>query len=412
MKGHPMIKSKIISAYSELNPSKIFTLVAVLMLSLCESEDLIAAPLQPKPSNKSQQLLERIEENDRLVKVLMNRIRELEMRIIDASAEKYPPKLIISTRKAPANRKVAWQESSTTAPAPKAAPTGPATMEIDQAAAQRALERTLTQSGALLLPSRTLEVTPVLSYNQFEHTISTIGNITIPGSATSTITIVPQNTRANETLVGVGARLGLQNNLQAELFIPYSHMRGLRTDNFGGARSARGAGWGDITVGIAKTLFREHGWRPDLIGRFSYNTGSGRSGSDLLPFSGGYRQAQAQLVALKRQDPLAFTVEGSFNKVFEKDGIRPGDIATVNLGVALAASPETSLQFGYRQIWRGDTEVAGRGRPGSSQNYGILTIGASSVLSRDLTAVTQVGIGVGQDAPKYTISVAFPFLIR
>jgi hypothetical protein len=387
-------------------------LAAVLIILTSRPEDLLAAPLETISSSKSQQLLERIQENDKLVHALMLRIRELEARISDIPPEKYVYKPVASTWEASAYRKVVWQESSTSPPASKTAPSGLATMEIDQAAAQRALERTLTQSGALLLPSRTLEVTPVFSYSQLERISSTIGSITVPGTTSPTIAIVPQNTRVNETLIGMAGRLGLQNYLQAEVFIPYSHMRGLRTDNFGSAQSARGAGWGDITVGIAKTLYREKGWIPDVIGRLTYNTGNGRSGTDLLPFSGGFRQTQVQLIALKRQDPIAFTVEGSFNKVFEKDGIQPGNLGSVNLAVALAASPETSLQFGYRQIWRGDTKVAGRDTSGSSQNYGILNLGASSVLSRDLTAVAQVGIGVGHDAPKYTLNIAFPFLFR
>jgi TolA-binding protein len=45
----------------------------------------------------------------------------------------------------------------------------PGTFEVDEAAAQRALERTLTQAGALLLPAGTFELTPRTFRKPFMH---------------------------------------------------------------------------------------------------------------------------------------------------------------------------------------------------------------------------------------------------
>jgi hypothetical protein len=78
----------------------------------------------------------------------------------------------------------------------------------------------------------------------------------------------------------------------------------------------------------------------------------------------------------------------------------------------LAASPATSLQFGFSQVYRREQENNGLKISGSDQTYGIVSVGASSVLSRDVTLLTQVGIGVGNDAPKYSFSVAVPILFR
>jgi hypothetical protein len=283
---------------------------------------------------------------------------------------------------------------------------------VDEEAAQRALERTLTQSGALLLPSRTIEVTPSFSYRRIEQTAPALANITNPTSGAPALVLTTQRIRRNELAAHLGLRAGMPYGTQLEFDLPYNYVRTSQLTDLGPTSSANGNGMGDVTLGIAKTLARESGWRPDLIGRFSYNFGNGRRQDGIVPLGGGYRQMQGELVALKRQDPLAFIASTFYSKSFEKDGIRPGDAAGFSLASVLAASPATSLQFGFSQVYRKEQENNGLKISGSDQTYGIVSVGASSVLSRDVTLLTQVGIGVGNDAPKYSFSVAVPILFR
>ena len=98
--------------------------------------------------------------------------------------------------------------------------------------------------------------------------------------------------------------------------------------------------------------------------------------------------------------------------MFEKDGLKPGDAAVVSLSSLLAASPATSLQMGFSQVLRAKQRVGGLRLDGSDQTYGLITLGATSILSRDLTLVTQFGIGVGGDAPRYTFNASLPILFR
>jgi len=109
---------------------------------------------------------------------------------------------------------------------------------------------------------------------------------------------------------------------------------------------------------------------------------------------------------------VAFVGSVFFGKSFEKDSIRPGDVAGFSLSSVLAASPSTSLQFGFSQIHRKEQEVFGIETAGSEQTYGMFNIGSSSVLSRDLTLVTSFGIGLGNDAPEYSFTISLPFLLR
>lgn len=303
-------------------------------------------------------------------------------------------------------------QASTGTPAPGKPRPGPGSFEVDEEAAQRALERTLTQSGALLLPPRTIELTPSFMYRRAELSTQVPATIAVAGSATPSLVLANQRTRRNENTVRLDLRAGMPYNSQLELSLPYNTVRSSQVSDLGTATSANGNGIGDVTLAVAKTLTRENGWRPDLIGRLTYNTGSGRRQDNGVPLIGGHRQVQAELVAIKRQDPLAFVAGAFYAKSFEKDSIKPGDAAGLSLTAVLAASPATSLQFGFTQVHRQRQEFNGAKLAGSDQTYGLVTLGASSVLSRDLTLVTQVGIGVGDDAPKYSITVSLPILFR
>lgn len=371
---------------------------------------------------REKELLQRLAKNQAQAEALQQRLDQLEGRVRELrSALLATNSMPTAARMVPA---VATQPAATIAqaspPAKPAAPDtakpagqrAPGTFEVDEEAAQRALERTLTQSGALLLPPRTIEFTPSYTYRRNEQTTAVPATLVNSVTGASTATLINQRNRQNENTLRLDARAGLPYNAQLEFGLPYSNMRTSQVSDLGTTSSANGNGVGDVTLGIAKTLTREKGWKPDLIGRLTYNFGNGKRQDGGLTLNGGYRQVTAELVGLKRQDPLAFVVSTFYSKVFEKEGIKPGDSAGVSLSTLLAASPATSLQFGFSQLYRRKQQTGGTTVPGSDQTYGIATLGASSVLSRDLTLVTQLGIGLGNDAPKYSFTVSLPILVR
>jgi hypothetical protein len=293
---------------------------------------------------------------------------------------------------------------------PKALAAG--SFEIDEDSAQRALERTLTQSGALLLAPGTIEVTPGLQFVRIEQSSPILLTFPSPQTGQPTTSVAESRVRRNEFTARADLRYGLPFNAQAELGLPYSRTTAQQNNSFDAVNSGSANGLGDITLGIARTFAREKGVVPDVIGRLTWNTGSGKQSSGPLSSGAGFRQLQAEVVAVKRQDPLAFVATASYAHVFEKDGVRPGDATVLSLSTLLAASPATSLQLGFSQVLRAKQENNGVRQDGTDQTYGVVTLGASSVLSRDVTLVTQFGIGLGNDAPKYTISIAFPIAFR
>jgi hypothetical protein len=282
--------------------------------------------------------------------------------------------------------------------------------EVDEAAAQRALERTLTQAGALVLPSGTYELTPNFRYVRLEQTFRFPTTLTDPGTGTTGPALASRRSRSNHLTAALDLRAGLPLDSQLEVSLPFNHVRASQVDAFANATSDNASGMGDISVGLARTFFRERGFRPDLVGRLTYNAGNGKRQSGMVGFNAGFRELQAEVVALKRQDPLAFTASLFYSKVFEEDSIKPGNGTGLTLGATLAASPATSLQFAFSQVYRQKQELNGIKLRGTEQTYGVLTLGASSVLSRSTTLVSQFGIGLGNDAPNYSISVRLPIL--
>lgn len=307
---------------------------------------------------------------------------------------------------------VATASAQATSEAARTKPAAAGTFEIDEDSAQRALERTLTQTGALLLAPGTFEFTPGLLFSRAEQTSPILLSFTSPLTGQPTTAIAESRVRRNEFTARADLRYGLPFDAQAELSLPYSRFTGQQNNTFGAVESSSANGPGDVSLGLARTFTRERGALPDVIGRVSWNTGSGRQFAAPLSNGAGFPQLQAEVVAVKRQDPLAFVASASYAHVFEKDGVRPGAAMVLSLSALLAASPSTSLQLGFAQVVRGKQELQGVRQDGSDQTYGLVTLGASSVLSRDVTVVTQFGIGLGNDAPKYTISIAFPMVFR
>jgi len=168
---------------------------------------------------------------------------------------------------------------------------------------------------------------------------------------------------------------------------------------------------GDVRVGLAKTLLRESAWLPDIIGRITWDTATGKRALNNPQLGGlgtGFDELTFSATALKRQDPLAFTGTLSYRKTFKRDGIEPGDVYSLTLGAMLAASPQTSLSLGIQQNFIDNVRLFGNSIPGADAINSVFTFGASSIIGKRLFFSANAGIGLTKNAPDYFISVAIP----
>lgn len=272
--------------------------------------------------------------------------------------------------------------------------------------ADRALERTLVQAGALLLPSGTIEITP-----QFGFVRQVISAPTFIFEEDATLVGIVEQ-RRNRYVAGLSLRMGLPIDSQIEIDVPYQFVdRSLVTKvGFGpiGATSQSRSAFGDVSVALAHTLLRERGWLPDLVGRLRWNTGSGKFEDDGVALGGGFASLGGSLTAIKRQDPLVFVGSVSYDSFFAEQAIDPGHVVGVSLGTLLAASPETSLRFTFDQQFHSQFRLGGIPIDGSSRTVAFLTTGASSLLHRGVLLDIAARFGLTDDSPDYSLVISLP----
>jgi hypothetical protein len=390
---------------------------AALAASFVMVGPVLAAPPTEQPDSDPQptvkELLRRLEQRDAVIVDLQRRVGELERQIAAtdnraAPADQRPaaaqPVPAVPPVASSAEQQPSTQAEQAPAVASGAAPAGPGQFEVDEEAAERALERTLVVTGALLLPVGQAEIQPSFTYIRSQQEAPTLF------LAQGGQLIASQEVRRNTFNGNLFLRFGLPFDSQLEFDIPYRYVEQQVVTEVGfGPRAeteSHGSGFGDISLGLAKTLLRERNWWPDLIGRVTWDTDSGKSSDDGTSLGGGFNELQGSLTMIKRQDPLVFIGSASYGTTFEKDHIKPGDQLGLSLGALLAASPETSLRVVLSQTFANELKVDGRAISGSDQVIGTLNFGASSIIGRgkflDLTA----GIGLTDEAPDYSVGIS------
>jgi hypothetical protein len=287
------------------------------------------------------------------------------------------------------------------------APAKPGEVEVVEQEIDRALERTLVQTGVLLLPLGQAEVEPYFSYTRRENSAPVLAAIDgAPAGAEVDI-------RRDEFVNGQALRFGLPFDSQVEFDLPYRMVKQSTVTKVGFAEQDEtdhfGHGMGDFSVGLAKTLVREDGnWWPDLIGRITWDADTGKTTSNDVALGGGFNELRGSLSAVKRQDPLAFIGGVSYETTFEKNNIKPGDALGFSIGTVLAASPGTSLRLALDQTFVDGSKVDGEGINGSDSVIGTATLGASVVLGRGVLLDVAADIGLTDDAPDYAARASLP----
>ena len=283
------------------------------------------------------------------------------------------------------------------APAP-----APGQFEVDEEAAERALERTLVVQGALLLPFGLAEIQPSFSYSRSE-----IDDLSL-AIQEGTPLLVERDLRRNAFTGDLFIRFGLPLESQVEFGMPYRYIdsKEITDINLIGRNevSSDSSGFGDFRLGLAKALLHEGLYWPNLIGRLTWDTDTGKTNTS-NPLGSGFNELSGSLTATKRQDPLVFIGSLSYTTSFENNRIKPGDELGFSVGALLAASPETSLRLIINQSFVDKIEVDGRPIAGTDQVIASLGFGASSIIGHgkflDFSATT----GLTEQAPAYSIGV-------
>ncbi|TRX02915.1 transporter [Candidatus Methylobacter oryzae] len=365
-------------------------------------------------STLANKLIQKLDERDKLISDLQHRVQQLESKTTASTPVNKPPNPPATVAQANPPEKTAGNQAQNQPPpaqkkpetTQKKGPSAAGSFDVDEDAAQRALERTLVQTGALLLPFGQAEIQPFVTYLRTEakqpFLFANNNNLQVSNAAI----------RKNEFDMGANLLVGLPFDSQAELRIPYQVINQSVVTNNGSSSNESNHtvnSLGDIGVGLAKTVVHEKGWIPDLIARLTWDTASGHISSNNIAMGGGFNDFIASLTALKRQDPLAFTGRLSYQRSLKKNGIEPGDQIGLTVGATLAASPQTSLSIGLQQTYAQETKINNIKVQGSDNVSSVFTVGASSTIGHHLFFSVSGGIGLTQSAPDYFFNITIPF---
>jgi len=290
--------------------------------------------------------------------------------------------------------------------APAQTTSAPGQFEVDELALDRALERTLTREGALLMPFGMVELEPSISYVRQElDTPALINVFGFPGFGEANIT-------RNDFIASLALRVGLPLDAQLEVEAPFtyvnqSEMMAIGFNPVTVDEDDTGA-FGDLRVGLAKTVLKEKSWWPDVVARIRWDSQTGRAVDNDIALGGGAHELTGSVSLVKSQDPLAFFGSVSYEATFEENDLDPGDRIGLSVGTVLAASPETSLRASLRQSYTGDAEFDGDKLDGTDQLAATFNVGASSILGRGILLDASAEVGLTEDAPDYAARVSLP----
>ena len=288
--------------------------------------------------------------------------------------------------------------------------------EVDRLA-QSALERTLIESGGLLLPKGTFEIQPGFTYsmsaaNTVDIDCLLIADILCIGDINS------KRLRRESYLADVTFRMGLPWNMQLDARVPFSREKSIAVFGDGESQMASTDELGDIEIALSRQLMREQGWKPSILGQLRWK---GRSGGDpfdqeegALTAGTGFDDLQAGLTFVKVRDPLVLFGNANWTYSFADDKpeigeVQPGRGFGAQLGMAVALNLETSLSFSWDQRWFDRTRVNDIPISGTSRRPGTLRIGATYVPSPGKNIDFSVGFGLTDDAPDVEARLSFPW---
>lgn len=247
-------------------------------------------------------------------------------------------------------------------------------------------------------------------------------------------------------------RYGVSDKFFIDASIPFLY----RTSSFrsGGAGGAANVpvetrvsdqGLGDVSIGASYQILAETARRPNLVisGRIKLPTGQQPFGIDFVEVEGsegnlqvprslatgsGAWAASLGISALKTIDPMVVfgsinyfrNFERSFSDIDENPGDQPGRVSIGNAlqfgaGLAYALNETSSISMSYSQrlVERSrlklDIAEDFQRVVGSQANIGLVNLGATFSLGRNLSLIPTVGIGLTDDSPDMVVGVRLPY---
>lgn len=319
---------------------------------------------------------------------------------------------------------------------------------IREAQPSQSVRDVLREEHALFSDRLTIE--PGITYSYSDRSqLALSGFLVLDAIFLGTIDV--DTVKSHTTTFDLNFRYGLSNRLEWELNLPYVYRSSTyQTAGAGGASNSyvdtnvSQGDLGDIRTSLYYRLLPETESRPDVVVNFGVSAPTGRhafgagmrviDGSegnlrvpDELPTGNGVWGVSTGISVLKTLDPaiifanLGYThhFEESFSNISSGEQAEPGkidlgDSIRFGFGTAFALNPRFSLSLSYSHQHAFESKRTFEGQAtetiiGSSANAGSLNLGATYAVTDTTSVVTNIGIGVTDDAPDITLTFRLPF---
>jgi len=286
----------------------------------------------------------------------------------------------------------------------------PGSVVVDEEAAVRALESALVRADVLLLAPGSMSLNWSISTSIDTAERSFLFDVNNDDGSTSLALGTESTTYTqltNRFSIGVGVPFGLQFGLSFPVGQNW-RKTDVRIDEFIIEEdTSTDAAAGDPEISIQKSLLREAGFWPDLVLGLAFDTAAGSVRGVEAGVGSNGLETTVSLSATKSQDPIVFSA--SLSHTFRGDDSSQSN-TSLSFASYLAASPYTSLQFGFRHTMFGQVGEDGeyRANRGSS---GLLTIGGASVLGQRTSLSYDLDVGLSDTAGDYSVSLGLSYTV-
>lgn len=277
------------------------------------------------------------------------------------------------------------------------------------------IERTLQQKGSILLPKGTIQIEPSTTWAHFSsNSINIQGFSILPVLVIGDISV--RKTKRDVFIQNFTMKYGLLENLQTEVKIPFRGQYNRDTISETEESTKDSFGMGDIEFGVSRQIGWEHGLVPDLIAAFNVKSTTGRSPYNrAIGLGTGHWAVRGSLIAAKSSDPAvifsSLNYTYSFDETIDNIGkVEPGSTVGYSLGMAIALSYQTAINFSFDHSVTQKLQTAGQKVEGSFLNSANVRIGANWALNEKSSVDFSVAFGVTDDAPDVTAEIRFPFV--
>ena len=286
-----------------------------------------------------------------------------------------------------------------------------------QATAERII---LERQGGVLVPPGQLVIEPALQYTNTGNSLLNVsGFFPFPGLVIGRI-----DTASIDRDVWVNsleARYGLHRRVELSLSVPYI----FRSDRFERALGTEDEsvdrvsdnGIGDIQFGVFSQILYQQKWWPDTVFNFLVRAPTGRnpfdvSGDDELPFGTGTWGIQSGITMVRQLDPAV--VFGSLRYLwdiadqFDGQDVDLGDAFEYTAGLAFSLNERLAFTTSLSHSIVGRSKLNGDKIAGTDLNVVRLFLGGSYRMSPVITTNLNIGIGLTEDAPDFSIELSWP----